>query len=1185
MKKPLCTFPFCKRKRLNVIFLTMKLLTVLIFAGTMAVSASNSYSQKTKLDLQMQNASVSDILRAIESSSEFIFIYDAGVINANAIRSVSVKGEKIENVLDQLFKGTDVAYKIDDRQVLLYANDLKTLNPLNTGAQQAQKRTITGTVTDQKGQPIPGASVVVKGTTIGIVTDMDGKFSLEVPSDAKTLTFTFVGMEPQEVIITGRTTVNVTLVEATTGLGEVVVVGYGTQKKVDLTGSVSTVSVKEFDKSPVTGTVQALQGKVSGLRIVSNSGMPGSSSDITIRGIQSWGASTTPMYVVDGVILDNLNSVNPDDIETISVLKDAASCAIYGARAANGVILVTTKRGNSKGAPVINFHVYAGVQAYSDLLPKRLNTQQWLLLDRESYLNAGVNSVNQSPYGNQAPANMTLFEPQPGDASMQVNLPAVTINGVDQDGNPTSATAMAINGRYVNTDWLDVLSQTGTIQNYDVSVTGGNEKSTYFTSLSYFKQDGLILNSGADRISFRFNSNHQITDFIEFANSVNIYSRDVFGGVGNPYFGAIRKNPISRPYERDATGKIINYDYVRLYTWEGGDVGPLIYAKEYTNDTRTYGFVGNVSLKVKIIPGLTFIPRLSIDYSNSHNSNFSPELHLLRVETKSINNVGKSQSYNFHWIADYMLNFERTFNTVHNVSATAIYSQEESQYEWLSASRNGTPNNQIQYLDAAPSDPSETISNGLQEWSFVSYIGRVGYNYASKYYIQGSIRRDGTSRFVGSNRWGNFPSVSAGWRISKEKFWEPVSDVVNDLKIRASVGTLGNSNVGLYPTYATLYGYYAVMGPTNGQNAFLSYALGSAVNKNLKWESTLKKDIGFDAYFLNSKITLTADYYKSNTTNLLYGKPIPYSAGKHSSDGWGSSDPTINGGEIENHGWEFSAGYQDKKGDFTYNITGNLSIDRNTVVDLQGRDLRTSGLEVGMPIWSFFGYKSNGIVKTQAELDAHPYLTNPANDFPIGLGDIWTLDVNGRDANGNLTGKPDGKITADDRDFIGKKYPDFTYGISATVNYKRWTLQVVGYGVQGVDLNTMSDINGYMQYTSNEPVRILDRWDATLNPNGNMPKVTKNDQAHNATNTSSFWLSNASFFKINNLNLSYALPTNICEKIKMKGLEVYGSVNNLKTFTSYPSGEVDVTDQGMWTQPVTKIPQPRTWVLGIKATF
>lgn len=1016
--------------------------------------------------------------------------------------------------------------------------------------------TVTGKVFDTEKNPVAGANVVITGTTIGVVTDVDGKFSLPVPAGAHTLTVSFIGFVKQEVEIGKNTIFDITLAPESTALDEVVVVGYGTQKKVDLTGSVSVVSSREFEKAPVPDALNAMQGKVAGVTIISNSGEPGADKLIRIRGVQSWGASTDPLYVIDGVIMDNLNSVSPDDIENISILKDAASSSIYGARAANGVVLVTTKRGTKSAAPVISFHVYGGTQQYSDLQPKRLNSTQWLMLDEESYRNAGPASLDQSPYGTQNPVDMNLFKDN--------------------------------NGKLINTNWLDVVSQPGRIQNYDLSITGGNEKSSYFSSVTYFKQDGLILNTGADRVSFRLNSDNKITKFLEFGNSVNIYSTNRFGGVGNPYLGAIRKNPLSRPYETDANGNIINYDYVRSYTMEGGDVGPLIYAKEYTDAVRTYGFVGNVFLKVNILKGLSFTPRISIDYRNSHESAFTPELHIVGVETQSINNVYKNQDYTFHWIADYMLNYIRTFNEVHNVSALLIYSQEESKNEYLNGRRYGTPNNQIQYLSAGLLD-NQSVYNGFQDWSFVSYIGRLGYNYKEKYFVQASIRRDGTSRFVGSNRWGVFPSLSAGWRISQEAFFAPLLDIVNDFKLRGSIGTLGNSNVGLYPTYATLEMHTAVMGAGNSQYASPSYALGAAVNSNVKWEQTRKSDFGFDASFLKSKIVFTFDYYLSHTTNLLYGKPIPLSAGKYyfnTVDSWiYPSDPIINGGEIQNHGYEFTLGYQDIKGDFSYGINGYLSIDRNKVVDLEGRNLREVGLEVGQPIYGFFGYTSNGIVKNQAILDANPYLTNPENDFPIGLGDIWTVDINGRDSEGTLTGKPDGKITADDRGFIGKKYPDFTYGLSGNVNYKRWTLQVVTYGVHGVDLNTSVDINGYFQYTSNDVVRVLDRWEPTLNPDGNMPKVTKSDLAGNATHTASFWLSDASFLKISNVNLRYAVPQSICQKMRMRDLEVYGSVENLHTFTHYPGGEVDVTDQGIWQQPVTKIPQPRTWVMGIKVTF
>ena len=1128
-------------------FRIMKLSTFLLFVTIFNVFGSPTYSQNARLNLDMKDVPIQTVLKAIEGQSEFFFLYSSKMIDINQKVDINVTDKKINEVLDALLANTEIKYAVRDRQILLVDKEAEA-------ALDLQQNKVTGVVTGKDGTPMPGVNVVVTGTTTGALTDADGKYSIEVSKGSKSLTFTYIGMAPQEITIGNLTQINVTMTESVVGLEEVVVVGYGTQKKVDLTGAVSVVSAKEFEKAPVTDALNAMQGKIAGVTIISNSGEPGADKQIRIRGIQSWGASTDPLYVIDGVIMDNMNSLSPNDVETISILKDAASSAIYGARAANGVVLITTKRGSKSATPVISFETYAGVQKYSDLQPKRLNSTQWLMLDKESYENAGPAAWDQSPYGTQNPVDMNLFK--------------------DSKGN------------LINTDWLKVVGQPGRIQNYDLSISGGNEKSTYFTSATAFMQDGLILNTSADRISFRFNSDHKITDFIEFGNSVNIYSNSRHGGVGNPYLGAIRKNPLSRPYQTDANGKIINYDYVRCYTMEGGDVGPLILAKEYSDDTRSYGFVGNVFLKVKLLKGLTFTPRLSIDYRNSQESAFVPELHILSVETQSINHVYKNQDYNFHWIADYMLNFERTFNSVHNVSALLVYSQEGNQYEYLNGTRFGTPNNQIQYLNAGQLE-NQSVYNGFSDWSFVSYIGRIGYNYNEKYFVQASVRRDGTSRFVGNNRWGVFPSVSAGWRISKEGFFEPLLNIVNDFKIRGSIGTLGNSNVGLYPTYATLEMHTAVMGPMNSQVAKPSYALGAAVNKNVKWETTQKNDIGFDASFLHSKITVTFDYYLSHTTELLYGKPIPLSAGKYFDNyGWiDPSDPTINGGEIQNQGYEFTLGYQDTKGAFSYSINANLSIDRNKVLDLEGREIREWGLEVGQPIWSFFGYTSNGIVKNQAILDANPYLTNPDNDFPIGLGDIWTVDVNGRNANGKLTGKPDGKITADDRGFIGKKYPDFSYGLSGNVTYKRWTLQVVTYGVQGVSLNTMVDINGYFQYTSNDVTRVLDRWNATLNPNGNMPKVTKADLAQNATHTASFWLSDASFLKISNVNLRYAVPNNICQKLRMRGLEVYGSVENLHTFTKYPGGEVDVTDQGMWQQPVTKIPQPRTWVLGLKVSF
>ncbi len=551
----------------------MKLSTFLLFVTIFNVFGSETYSQYARLNLDMKDVPIQTVLKAIEGQSEFFFLYSSKMIDVNQRVDVNGTDKNITEVLDGLLANTEIKYAVRDRQILLVNKEAEAVLDL-------QQNKVTGVVTAKDGTPIPGVNIVVTGTTIGALTDVAGKYSIEVPKGSKSLTFSFIGMETQEINIGTLTQIDVTMAETAVGLQEVVVVGYGTQRKVDLTGSVSVVSAKDYEKAPVPDALTALQGKVAGVFIQSNSGEPGADKLIRIRGVQSWGASTDPLYVIDGVIMDNMNSLSPNDVESISILKDAASSAIYGARAANGVVLITTKRGSKSGAPVISFATYAGVQEYSDRKPELLNSTQWLMLDKESYVNAGPAALDQSPYGTQNPVDMNLFK--------------------DNKGN------------LINTDWLKVCGQPGRIQNYELSINGGNEKSTYFTSATYFKQDGLILNQFADRIGLRLNYDHKITDFIEFGNSLNIYSHSSQGM--SVYEGAIRKNPLSRPYQTDAEGNIINYDYVRCYTMEGGDVGPLILAKEYSTDFRSTGIVGNIFLKVNIIKGLTFTPRLSIDY-------------------------------------------------------------------------------------------------------------------------------------------------------------------------------------------------------------------------------------------------------------------------------------------------------------------------------------------------------------------------------------------------------------------------------------------------------------------------------------------------------------------------------------------------------------------------------------------
>jgi TonB-linked SusC/RagA family outer membrane protein len=997
----------------------------------------------------------------------------------------------------------------------------------------AQSKKITGKIIDNDGKPLSGVTVTVEGTTVATVSDNLGQYNIETSASKATLVFSFVGFASQQIRVGSKAFINVSLNSDVKELQDVVVVGYGTQKKSDLTGSVSVVSAKDFDKSPVIDALSALQGKVPGLQITSNSGQPGSGKDIQIRGLQSLGASTTPLYVIDGTITDDITNVSPGDIENITVLKDAASAAIYGARSANGVILITTKRGSRTKLPVLTFHTYQGIQTESNLKLKLLNASQYVELDKESYENAGF--FNQSPYWDQV------------------------------TGMPSDIILNQYKG--VNTDWLKIIRQNGSMRNYDLSVNGGNERSTFFSSVNYIKETGRSINTSAERVSFRLNSDHRINNFIQFGNSLNIFSAGS-KGYSSPYQLAQLQSPLTRPYESDGT-----YGYVREPALEGRVVPPQIIANEYLRDSRTYGVSGNIYLKINILKGLTFTPRLSLDYTNYTGKEFTPAIQLRNIEGNSKNSVSKYNSSNKHWIADYLLNYDRTFNGVHNISALAGYSQEETVFEDLSGLRFGTPNNNIQFLNAGEV-AGAVNSGGYSDWAFISMFGRLNYNYDGKYFAQATVRRDGSSRFLNNNRWGVFPSYAVGWKISKEKFFKNFTGIINDLKLRASIGTLGNANVGNYPAYATLNQLTYTLNNT----IVPVYTLAQFVNKGIKWETTQKKDFGIDVSFFKSKLTLTADYYIARTTDLLFAQPVPISAG--SSVGTNEFNPIINGGEIQNKGFEFTLGYQERKKDFSWDLSLNFAANHNKVVSLNGQNFGIeSGLKVGEPLYSFAGYKSLGIIKTQDILDKYPQKAGSV------LGDLWIQDIDGYDAKGNLTGKPDGIIDFADRTFIGKNRPDFTYGLVGGVTYKNISFQIALMGVQGFDLNTQGSTMHYFQYPENNDIRILDRWNATKNPNGNLPRVTKEDNAGNIRDLSTFWLSNASFLRINNVNINYSFPESIYRRLNMKKLDVYLSAQNLYTFTSYPGQEVDVTDGGQFNRASSKIPQPRTLIIGIKTSF
>ena len=995
---------------------------------------------------------------------------------------------------------------------------------------------VSGRVTGESGDGLPGVNVLVKGTTQGTITDVEGRYQIDVPSREAVLVFSYVGYLPEEVVVGDRSTADILMTADVTSLSEIVVVGYGTEQKKDLTGAIATISSQDFARIPAINPLDALAARAPGLSITSTSGMPGSSPNVLIRGVTSFGSNentnganendfankNSPIYVVDGLITDGINNLSPNDIASISVLKDGSAVAIYGARAAKGVILVTTKRGTGKGKPTISFNTYVGFQEEGNLKRDLLNSAQYIEIFTESYDNEGV------------PKQWT-------DADL------VQYEGID-------------------TDWKEQIKRTGILQNYELSVAGGNEDSNYYISGGYKDNKLMVKSFDFSKYTLLMNSDHQIGKWIKFGNSLNIYATETNGairGLGETVWqDALTSVPIKRAYEDDG-----RYGYVRnSYIENGGNM--LFGLDNNVANTKTRGLMGNIYLTLDLFEGLKFTTRQSLEWEQQYETNFTAAAPTYLTNGVVLpNQIRKENGQTFHTITDFLLDYNKQFNGNHNLSVLLGYSIEEWQRETLEAFRAGTPNNDIQFVFAG--DPAtQDTDNRFYDWAFLSTFGRVSYSFLDKYLLGATVRRDGSSKLGEGNRYGVFPSVSVGWRISEENFMTGAT-FVNDLKLRGSIGSVGNVNaLSTYATVSALDSYpYAV-----GQQIFPGYTYSDAVNKDITWETTVKKNIGLDATLLKSHLYTNLDFYIEDTEDIIFQRPIPESTGK-------GTDPFVNAGKVRNTGFEMTLGYVTTINDWTFDFNFNVASNRNEVIDLGGADLSTSGIIEGYPVRSYFGYKTNGIISSQEELDANPQGPLFATKEP---GDVLIVDVGGR-SNGELTQVPDGQINADDRWIISRKYPKAVYGFMGTVGYKGFTLQLQLQGINGLDrdIGTSNDyglFHYYLRWALNHDAMILDRWNES-NPDGSMPRVDVSDKGKNKT-FSDFWLRDASFLRIKNVNLNYDIPRSVYENAGIREIGVYFSIQNLWTFTNFPGQEVDsVVD------PMTGVPQPRTYMLGLRATF
>lgn len=943
-----------------------------------------------------------------------------------------------------------------------------------------------------------GVTVQVMGSTIGTITDVDGRYTLRA-EQGQTLSFSFIGFERQDLRVSGAR-LDVVMAEDKETLDEVVVIGYGSVRKKDLTGSVSQISAAQIQKASVSNVLSSLEGRVPGLSITPQSGSPGAGADVLIHGKQSINGSNSPIYVIDGTISEGLN-ISPNDVETVSVLKDASAVAIYGARAANGVIVVTTKRGNN-GAPTITFKTEHSLQQEGNLRMHYLNAAQWVEIAGEAYENADK------------------------------NIPWSADDVTALSGNDVC--------------WPDYMKQNSYLTTNNLSVRGGNEKSKYFISLNQTYNNGIIRGEDYSRLNLRINGDHKVNRWISFGHSVSMFSskktnktdkdnRDV-------YNASFRYTPLNAVYDEKG-------EYATIYntSLQSKTPSPVFLLENMQNESIWKGAEGNLYLALDIIDGLKFTTRASAKWENCRQMVMQGAVDSkFGFEGSSTNQLIKRSNDTLHWIMDYILDYQKQFGH-HSVSALLGYSAEKNEYESLNASRGNTPSNSILYLDAG--DPSTALNgNAFTEWAFLSQFGRVAYSYKDKYYLNATVRRDGTSRLSG-NRYGVFPSVSAAWRLGEERFLDGAG-WLDELKIRASVGEVGN--VQSISAYGTAF-YLSSQNAVFNEKVTSGYSSITAVNTDLKWESTIKKDIGFDLNVLKNKLYFVGDFYVEDTHNLLFTQPIPTSTGL-------SGSPYINAGHVRNIGFDFEAGYRQSFGDWHVDATLNLSHVTNEVIDLEGRDLRTSGVAEGYPIGSWFGYVSDGLNRTQTDVDNYPQYEGKS------IGDIRFKDING-----------DGKVDTDDRALFGKVFPDFSYGLVMSVSYRNLSLQAQLNGVQGLEKYMLKGTYATDMFSGEPNMEgdyILDRFHATKNPNGKYPRVAMGDPGRNQT-SNDFWLIDASFLSIRNISLSYALPQTLLSPLHMSAMNIYLGAQNLYT----------IGDPYSYASSTVSVPIPRVFTAGLEITF
>ena len=1117
MKNNTLSGRYCfKNPRFKQIFRIMRISTFLLMVCVFCSYAGNAHSQNAKVSIRMNNVKLDKILNEIENQTDYLFIYN-NQVDINKITSVKVKNEAVAQVLDRILSGTGINYELEGTHIILTTEAIKDLHA------QQQAKTVTGTVTDVNGEPIIGANIRIKGTTTGTITDIDGNFSIEAEPQS-VIEVSYIGYLTQETVINNQKSIRFLLKEDTKTLDEVVVIGYGVQKKADLTGSVANINTEKLNTQSNANIGQALQGKIAGVDIVSQGGAPGSGTRIMVRGIGTLN-NASPLYIVDGMYMNSIDHINPNDIASIDVLKDASSAAIYGSRAANGVIIVTTKEGsNTEGKPIIDLSVNLGISPASKFLD---------MLDAKGW--AEVTTI----------ARQAIGKPALDMATDLANKP--------------------------DNDWQDIMFRPALMQNYNLSVKGGGKYSTYYTGLGYFNQDGIVIGTNYQRYNIQ---------------SKNDYKRGIFSAGTNLIISFSHDKPLHQELRGGMIGTILQsvptlekYDDTREGGYGGtyGDVVNIPHPLAIIDDNIMDRYNENVKIfanlyaQIELFKGLKYKLNLTPDFSFERYKNYLNKYDF-GLATNSITQLTERQRRRRNILVENLLTFDRTFGE-HKISALAGYTYQDSRFRHIQAYGEGLPQG-LEEIDAATTNRS----NEGNSWRSVltSILGRVFYSYQNKYLFTATIRRDGSSKFGKNNRYGYFPSFSLGWNVAEEKFMENVH-WLDQLKLRGGYGVLGNQEIDNYQYSSTIT---TGINYPDGNGGLLQGAFPkNFANPDIKWEETAMTNVGIDFMAFNNRLSLTADYYVKNTKDILLTVPIPISSG-------GANDPIRNAGKIRNNGFEFNLGWMDQPNpDISYGINLIGSFNKNKVIAMgsesgsikggsTNQNITTSETKAGYPIGGYWLISTAGYFNSQEEVDA--YAKDGKKIQPAAEpGDIKFVDANN-----------DGVINDDDRVFQGSPFPDFTFALNGNMRYKNFDLSIGLQGVLGNKIynatrQTLEDVTK----GSNFLASCLDYW-TPENKNASHPRLTWDDPNRNTRAESDRYLENGSYLRLRSVQLGYTFPQTWF-KGAIQHARVYINAENLFTITSYSGYSPDVNADNANYRGFDNFiyPTNRTFMLGLNVTF